>query len=108
MRLLLVLILVHGLAPSLGELAETAVHYAVEGHLAHTGADGGDLGEQGDEHGCGTTQHRCSCCASMAVLTAPAQALPGAGPAAPRPGVVGERLASLHAPAPPLRPPILA
>jgi hypothetical protein len=48
MRLLLVLTLLHGLAPGLGELAESVVHYVAEGHLAHSAADHGDLGCQGE------------------------------------------------------------
>jgi hypothetical protein len=108
MRTALVILLIHGLAPALGEVAETVVHYLAEGHLAHTVADHGVLGDQGDEHGCGTTQHHCDCCASQAVGAAagggrsvgpvPSGSLPAA-PAA---------LASLHEPAPPLRPPIRA
>jgi hypothetical protein len=106
MRLLLVLMLVTGLVPGLGEVAETAVHLAVGGHLAHTAADRGDLGDLGDEHGCGTTEHHCSCCASQVVIAASgAVALPVAPPDAPHP-VAGPSLASLHAPAPPSRPPI--
>ena len=102
----LVLLLVHGLVPALGEVAEAAVHYAVEGHLAHSQADRGDLGDQGDEHGCGTTQHLCGCCASQLVVSA------ARGGVAVRTLVVTRHLAappalaSLHEPTPPLRPPI--
>ena len=39
MRLLLVLVLVHGLVPAFGEAAEAVVHYATTGHLAHSDAD---------------------------------------------------------------------
>ncbi len=106
MRLALVLLLVHGLVPALGEVAETAVHYAVEGHLAHSPADRGDLGDQGDEHGCGTTQHHCACCASQ--VLAPAPAMVARAPAPPLAGRVpaARTLASLTDPAPPRRPPI--
>jgi hypothetical protein len=108
MRIALVILLIHGLAPALGEVAETVVHYLVEGHLAHSAADHGDLGDQGDEHGCGSTQHRCDCCASQAVVAGARADLPV--------GLVPSRtltatpaaLASLHEPAPPLRPPIRA
>lgn len=106
MRLALVILLVNGLVPALGEVAETLAHYVVEGHLAHTDADCGDLGDQGHEHGCGTTQHLCGCCASQVIGAAPAAvevrpALPGLGwvPAGPV-------LVSLHHPTPPYRPPI--
>ena len=106
MRLLLVMWLAVGAAPGLGEVVETAVHLATSGHLAHSDADHGDLGDQGDEHGCGATQHHCNCCASQAVAlgragAAPASSVVAAGlPAAP------DALASLHEPAPPHRPPI--
>jgi hypothetical protein len=83
-RIVLVLVLVHGLVPDLAELGEAAVHYARTGHVAHTAADRGDLGEQDDEHGCGTTQHRCTCCASQA-LAAPAGAAVVAVAAEPEP-----------------------
>jgi len=105
-RLLLVLTLICGLVPDVGELAEAAVHFAVEGHLAHTVADQGDLGDQGHEHGCGTTDHRCSCCASQVVIAPPAMAVLPSAPPASRPSSPGVRLASLHEPAPPYRPPI--
>lgn len=106
MRLALVLLLVHGLVPALGEVAEAAVHYAVEGHLAHSQADQGDLGDQGDEHGCGTTQHHCDCCASQVVVTSAGCRITVSLHASP--GVVGDpgALASLHEPTPPFRPPI--
>ena len=68
MRLLLVLVLVHGLVPDLAEAGEAVVHYVRTGHVAHTAADRGDLGDQGAEHGCGTTKHRCACCATTPAL----------------------------------------
>ena len=67
-RLLLVLTLIHGMVPAFGEVAEAVVHFATTGHLAHSGADGGDLGEQGGEHGCSPTHHRCDCCAPQPVV----------------------------------------
>jgi len=106
MRLALVILLIHGLVPALGEVAETVVHYAVEGHLAHSEADGGDLGDQGDEHGCGTTGHHCDCCASQAVALAPVVEVTASAADAARPPRASVALASLHDPAPPLRPPI--
>ena len=105
-RLLLIVTLIHGLVPAFGELAETAVHFAVEGHLAHSDADRGDLGDQGDEHGCGTTEHHCTCCVSQLVMAPPAGAVLLAAPGQARPLPKRAHLASLHEPAPPYRPPI--
>jgi len=106
MRLLLVLWLATGLAPGLGEVAESAVHLATAGHLAHSDADHGDLGDQGDEHGCGATHHLCGCCASQAVAAPPVVRL-RTGPAPARgPSSTARALVSLHEPTPPYRPPI--
>jgi hypothetical protein len=105
-RLVLTLLLINGLVPGLGEIAEAAVHYAVEGHLAHSDADHGDLGDQGHEHGCGTTEHVCQCCGSMTVLATSAGVEVPPQPARAGPPVLGPSLLSLDAPAPPLRPPI--
>jgi hypothetical protein len=105
-RPVLILLLIVGLTPALGEVAEAVVHYAVEGHLAHSAADEGDLGELGDEHGCGTTQHRCGCCASQTVLLADGGGLSVSLLVGVRPAVAPAALASLHEPTPPLRPPI--
>lgn len=105
-RLVLVLALIHGLVPGLGELVETAVHYAVEGHLAHSDADSCDPGEAGREHGCGGAQHLCGCCASQVFVAQPPSSPLGAlGSREPRPADLS-RLVSLHDPAPPRRPPI--
>jgi hypothetical protein len=106
MRWLLVLALVHGLVPGLGEVAEAVVHYAVEGHLAHSDADRGDLGELGHEHGCGTTEHHCACCASQAFVAHPGDAGVALVPAHERTFDERAQLASLHTPAPLRRPPI--
>ncbi|MBK9516084.1 MAG: hypothetical protein IPO09_01800 [Anaeromyxobacter sp.] len=106
MRLLLVLLLVHGLTPALGEVAEAVVHLAATGHLAHSDADHGDLGDQGDEHGCGTTQHQCGCCASQVLAAAPVVEVRGAPALAVRHAPPSQWLASLHEPSPPQRPPI--
>jgi hypothetical protein len=106
MRAALVILLVNGLVPALGEVAEALTHYAVEGHLAHSEADRGDLGDLGHEHGCGTTEHHCSCCTSQALgLGVAGVVLPASAPAARLPGAC-RRLATLHEPAPPYRPPI--
>ncbi len=106
MRFLLVMWLAIGMAPGLGEVTETVVHLATSGHLAHSDADQGDLGSQGDEHGCGTTQHHCGCCASQVVAAAPrtevAVTLVLACGQVSMPGT----LASLHEPTLPFRPPI--
>jgi hypothetical protein len=72
MRLLLVLFLIHGLVPAFGEVGEAVVHYATTGHLAHTAEDEGDLGNQGGEHGCCPTSHRCDCCSPQPVVANPA------------------------------------
>ena len=69
MKVLLVAALIHGLVPAFGELVETTVHYATTGHLAHSAADHGDLGDQGAEHGCSPTAHHCTCCAAQPVVT---------------------------------------
>jgi hypothetical protein len=106
MRLALVLLLVHGLVPALGEVAETVVHYLDEGHLAHSAADRGDLGDQGDEHGCGTTQHHCDCCSSQVVVPACAGSLAASLAVTRGLSSVPAALVSLHEPSPPLRPPI--
>ena len=68
MKALLVIALIHGLVPAFGELVEATVHYATTGHLAHSDADHGDLGDQGAEHGCSPTAHHCDCCAAQAVV----------------------------------------
>lgn len=65
MKSLLVIVLIHGLVPAFGELVEVAAHYATTGHLAHSD---GDLGDQGDEHGCCPTDHRCICCAAQPIV----------------------------------------
>lgn len=105
MRLLLLLTLIHGLVPALGEVVESLVHYAVEGHLAHSEVDC-DRGDLGHEHGCCPTEHLCSCCASLTfVAPAAVGALPAASARTHRPPV-GARVASLDPPAPPYRPPI--
>jgi hypothetical protein len=106
MRLALVVALIHGLVPGLGEVAEAAVHYAAEGHLAHSDADRGDLGDLGHEHGCGTTVHLCDCCASQVLVAQPVQAAPAAPASTGAARIEGPRLVSLHHPAPPRRPPI--
>ena len=106
MRVALVILLIYGLVPALGEVLETVTHYVAEGHLAHSEADRGDLGDQGHEHGCGTTEHRCSCCASQVVVAAHAAALPVSLAVAPGFSVAPGALVSLHEPAPPSRPPI--
>lgn len=61
--------LVHGLVPGLGELIETIVHRATTGHFAHVAGDVHDE-EQGPEHGCGVTAHRCGCCVSLPMVAA--------------------------------------
>lgn len=106
MRFLLVLWLAVGMAPGLGEVAETVVHLATSGHLAHSDADNGDLGNQGDEHGCGTTQHHCGCCASQVVAAATRTEVAVTLELASNQVALPVALASLHEPTQPFRPPI--
>jgi hypothetical protein len=105
-RLLLIVTLINGLVPSFAELAETAVHYAVEGHLAHSEAARCELGERGDEHGCGTTEHHCTCCASQVVMAPEGRAELAIVQSGSRSRPAAAGLVSLHEPAPPFRPPI--
>jgi hypothetical protein len=105
-RILLVLALVHGLAPGLAEVGEALVHWARTGHAAHSVADRGDLGDQGPEHGCGATQHRCACCSAQPVAPAAAVAIASLDPAAPARHVEPDAALATRAPARPFRPPI--
>ena len=106
MRLLLVTWLAVGLAPGLGEVAESAIHLATSGHLAHSDAGHGDLDDLGDEHGCGATQHVCGCCASQSLAPTPRAGTPAPAGSARASAPLCEALSSLHEPAPPFRPPI--
>jgi hypothetical protein len=106
LRLLLVLMLVHGLAPGLAEVGEAVVHYARTGHVAHTADDAGDLGHQGTEHGCGTTQHRCACCPTQAIAQPVAVAVSSLEGAASAPLAPCERTLAPREPPRPFRPPI--
>jgi len=78
----------------------------VEGHLAHTVADQGDLGDLGHEHGCGTTEHHCSCCTSQELMPGPGSVASVRPLLAPEPADAPGALVSLHEPTPPFRPPI--
>lgn len=80
----LLLILVNGLVPALGEGVEMIVHLAVSGHLAHSESDQGDLGDLGDEHGCGPIAHHCGCCLSQQVLVSALLGFQGGRAAADR------------------------
>lgn len=106
LRWILVVIVLNGLVPGLAEAAETIVHYVTKGHVAHTAADQGDLGDQGPEHGCGTTQHHCACCATQFVAPARevviAAAVGGASSPIPPPALT----LRAREPARPFRPPI--
>ncbi len=106
MRLLLVLFLIHGMVPALGEVAEAAVHYVVAGHLAHTGADHGDLGDQGAEHGCSPTEHHCTCCAAQAIVATSPGAFTVAPPRAEVPAFADPGRPVSRPLEPPFRPPI--
>jgi hypothetical protein len=105
-RVLLALLLIHGLAPGFSEAVEAAVHWARVGHAAHTADDHGDLGDQGAEHGCGTTQHRCTCCSAQEVAPSGEVAVSIVGAARTRPLAPSERPAATRDPARPFRPPI--
>lgn len=105
-RVLLVLMLVHGLAPGLAEIGESVVHYARTGHAAHTAADRGDLGDQGSEHGCGTTQHRCTCCATQSVAPAGEVVVASLDGGAAKALAPAETKLAAREPARPFRPPI--
>lgn len=103
MRIALVVALMYGLVPGFGEVAETLVHYAVEGRLAHSDADQGDLGH---EHGCSGSQHLCGCCASQVFVAQPTSFTQIELLSQETSSIDGWRLVSLHDPAPPRRPPI--
>lgn len=62
LRWFLVIVLINGLAPSVPEAMETVVHYVRTGHIPHATPGEDDLGDQGTEHSCGATYHRCDCC----------------------------------------------
>ncbi|HEY0712511.1 MAG TPA: hypothetical protein VGF45_07550 [Polyangia bacterium] len=70
MRLLVIIALLYGLVPSLGEGVGAVVHLAVTGHVAHFEPGEEDLDES-DEHGCGTTFHLCRCCVTHVTLSEP-------------------------------------
>jgi hypothetical protein len=106
MRLLLVTWLAVGLVPGLGEVAETVVHLATAGHLAHSQAAHCHASDHQDEHGCGATQHLCGCCASLSLDSPTAVRVRRPAAAAARRVTSVPSLASLHEPAPPVRPPI--
>jgi hypothetical protein len=106
LKLLLVLVLVHGLAPGLAEIGEAAVHYVQAGHLAHTAHDAGDLGDQGAEHGCGATQHRCACCATQPMAPPAAVAVASLDASGDGPSAACELAIAAREPARPFRPPI--
>ena len=106
MRTLVALLLIHGMDPALGEVVESAVHFAMAGHLAHSDADHGDLGNQGDEHGCGTTEHRCQCCSSQVVAPPASTDVAHRAPSARRMFAPTASLITADDPSPPYRPPI--
>jgi hypothetical protein len=82
------------------------VHYARTGHTAHTAADDGDLGDQGAEHGCGTTQHHCTCCETQAVAPSGDAIVASLDVTAARPLARRELSVAARDPARPFRPPI--
>jgi hypothetical protein len=106
LRWLLVLTLVHGLVPGLAEAGETVVHYVRTGHVAHSPADRGDLGDQGPEHGCGSTQHHCTCCATQLVVPATEVVVGSMQSGEGRPVAPAELILAVREPSRPFRPPI--
>jgi hypothetical protein len=104
-RVLLILLIVNGLVPSLGETV-AAIALARAEHVEH-GRDGaGAPCDDSRERGCTTTEHHCACCAGMPVLPRPGLAaaltLASAGEA-PAALAEGPSTRSLE---PPYRPPI--
>ncbi len=67
-RLFLVVVLIIGLVPALGESLELVADYARSGHVAHL-ESATAARDTNDEHGCGPTEHHCRCCASQSLLT---------------------------------------
>jgi hypothetical protein len=106
LRWLLVIALIHGIAPSIAEAMEAAVHLVETGHVAHSLAGEDDLGEQGREHSCGATYHRCDCCTSSPSTAAVRTEL--ISPTIVRSASLHESVwgAARRALEPPLRPPI--
>ncbi len=98
--------LVHGLVPGLAEVGEAVVHLARTGHAAHTATDRGDLGDQGPEHGCGATQHNCTCCATQVVLASAGIAFASRDVGAASPVTPPGLTLAPREPARPFRPPI--
>ena len=72
-RLFLVVVLIIGLVPALGESLELVADYARSGHVAHLEVPASEQ-DAGEEHGCDPTEHHCRCCASQSLL---ATATPG-------------------------------
>jgi hypothetical protein len=104
-RVLLVIAVLNGLVPGLGELVEGAVHYASTGHLPHSAGET-DLGDQGPEHSCGVTLHSCGCCAGQPILGELELAfVEQSAPALARMGRDADDVLE-RAPARPFRPPI--
>jgi hypothetical protein len=105
MRVLVLIAVLHGLVPGLGEVVESAVHLASTGHLAHSAGET-DLGDQGPEHSCGVTLHSCGCCAGQPVMSELELATLSQGAATERPLERGPDAVVDRAPARPFRPPI--
>ena len=68
MRFVLILFLIHGLAPGFGEIVETVVHRIQTGQFAHAAGEPHDEGPASAEHGCGATAHRCQCCPTLSAV----------------------------------------
>ncbi|WP_242392392.1 hypothetical protein [Anaeromyxobacter oryzisoli] len=107
MRLLLVLVLVNGIVPDLAEAGEAVVHCLRTGHVAHCAMHRGDPGRQCDEHGCGSTHHRCTCCASQPLAAVPSEVVVSSLAGEPeRPLAPSAVELPARAPSRPFRPPI--
>jgi len=64
------LVLVVVILPGIAEFLENAAHLVIEGHAAHTRADGDRHPPEGPEHGCTPAFHFCGCHASLVLLGA--------------------------------------
>ncbi len=64
---LLILFLVFVLTPGATEIVENAAHLVANGHGAHA-VDDAEHSPVGDEHGCSSTFHTCSCHSSTSFV----------------------------------------
>jgi hypothetical protein len=64
----LALVLAFSLMPGAAEAVENVVHLAGEGHLAHAAKHEDRHEPEGDEHGCNSVFHACTCHAPASFL----------------------------------------